>query len=132
MSRTEAGCREVLRNRRAYLWEYASDWEREANRGKFLLMSSGRVVDVFDEKSAAYDAGVDRYGLGSFSVTEVLRDVRPLDSYGAGVILTPSWSYHPRRVHAVQGRLRRYARLVTSKSAREIRRTALSGAAVSD
>ena len=39
--------------------------------GKIALLHNGDVVDAYEDRESAYEAGVDRYGLGKFSFEEI-------------------------------------------------------------
>jgi len=49
----------------------------KAHSGKFALFAGGALVDTFDTFEAAYNAGVDRAGLGPFFVGRVTKDSKP-------------------------------------------------------
>ena len=57
--------------------------------GKFVLFEDGQVVDFFPTHTAAYEAGLDRFGLDSpFLVAEVKKETPHPVSYAwdAGVM----------------------------------------------
>jgi len=60
----------------------------KTHAGQFALMSSGEIVDYFDNSLAATLAGARRFGVGGFSVQEVTDQADNLGFYsyvgGAG------------------------------------------------
>jgi len=48
------------------------------HEGKFALMRDGEIVDFFDTAMDAYTVGKKEFGLGGFSIQEVVNNVLDL------------------------------------------------------
>ncbi|WP_419846073.1 hypothetical protein [Candidatus Poriferisocius sp.] len=61
---------QVEANYAAYQAEHKERLERD-HQGKTALMHDGKVIDILEDQGTAYQTGLDRFGLGNFSLIVV-------------------------------------------------------------
>ena len=61
---------QVRLNHSAYMEKHRTRLEEE-EFGRVVLMHDGEIIDIYDESIDAYTAGVEKYGLGSFSIKRI-------------------------------------------------------------
>jgi hypothetical protein len=49
----------------------------EKHEGKFVLFKNGQVVEVFDDEGAAYEAGLDRFGIDTIFLIAKIEESDP-------------------------------------------------------
>lgn len=57
-------------NHAAFLERHQARLEPE-HSGKMALMHNGEVVEIVDDKDVAYELGLQRYGVGNFSLERI-------------------------------------------------------------
>ena len=61
---------QVRLNHSVYMEKHRTRLEEE-EFGRVVLMHDGEIIDIYDESIDAYTAGVEKYGLGSFSIKRI-------------------------------------------------------------
>lgn len=61
---------EAHRNYRAYQEEYKDRLERE-HPGRIAMLHNQELVSVYNDMGDAYSIGVEKYGLGNFSLQRI-------------------------------------------------------------
>ena len=57
-------------NHEAFMERHQARLEAE-HSGKMALMHNGEVVEILDDTEVAYELGLQRYGLGNFSLERI-------------------------------------------------------------